>query len=74
VDRSDEAIQYSKKYHEQFPDESDTFFNIARAYAHKYCNELTLSVEKALPKSENRERALENLKKGSALNPTIQKY
>jgi tetratricopeptide (TPR) repeat protein len=60
VDRSDEAIQYSKKYHEQFPDESDTFFNIARAYAHKYCNELTLSGEKALPKSENRDRALEN--------------
>jgi tetratricopeptide (TPR) repeat protein len=69
VDRSDEAIQYSKKYHEQFPDESDTFFNIARAYAHKYCNELTLSGEKALPKSENRERALENLKKGLRAQP-----
>ena len=70
VGRDDlEAIQYSSKYHEQFPDESDTFFNIARAYAHKYCNELASSEEKALPKSENRKRALENLKNGLRAQP-----
>jgi tetratricopeptide (TPR) repeat protein len=69
VDRSDEAIQYSKEYHEQFPDESDTFFNIARAYARKYCNEVASSGQKALPNSENRRYAVENLRKGLRAQP-----
>jgi tetratricopeptide (TPR) repeat protein len=69
VGRTNEAIQYSRKYHEQFPDESDTFFNIARAYARKYCDELATSGEKVRAKSENRAHALENLKKGLRAQP-----
>ena len=67
--REDEAIKYSLAYHEQFPDESDTFFNIARAYALKYCHELESNGGIALPKSENRKHALEYLRKGLRAQP-----
>jgi len=67
--REDEAIRYSSEYHRQFPDESDTFFNIARAYAVKYCRELESDGNTALPHSENRKQALEYLRKGLRAQP-----
>lgn len=60
----DEAIQYSLEYHRQYPNETDSFFNIARAYIRKYCNELSRSGQKALPQSDNRKQALDYLNKG----------
>jgi len=60
----DEAIKFSLEYHRQFPDESDSFFNIARAYARKYCSELRATGKASLPDSENRRQALAYLRKG----------
>lgn len=67
--REDEAIEYSLEYHRQFPDESDTFFNIARAYALKYCRELESTGDTAALKSENRRQALEYLRRALRAQP-----
>lgn len=61
-DRLDDAIRYSREYHAVFPDESDTFFNEAYAYARKYCTELRASGEKSSPQSQNRLNALSKLR------------
>lgn len=65
----DEAIHYSLEYHRQYPDETDSFFNIARAYTRKYCKELVQSGSKVIPQSENRQRALEYLNKALQAQP-----
>jgi tetratricopeptide (TPR) repeat protein len=62
VNREDDAIRYSEEYHKLFPDESDSIFNVASAYAQKYCAELQ-SVSKTQDlNSENRQLALTKLK------------
>jgi hypothetical protein len=69
VDRLDEAIKYSESYHHRFLNEFDSVFNIACAYAQKYCIELRLS---GLPQdlnSENRKLALSRLKEALYAEP-----
>jgi len=62
VNREDEAIRYSEEYHKLFPSESDSIFNIASAYAQKYCAELRESGKTQDPESANRRQALSKLK------------
>lgn len=62
VDREDEAIRYSEEYHKLFPAESDSIFNMASAYAQKYCAELHTSGKIRDRESENRRQALSKLK------------
>lgn len=61
-DRLDDAIRYCHEFHAVFPDESDTYFNEAYAYAEKYCAELHASGAKANPESQNRLSALSKLR------------
>jgi tetratricopeptide (TPR) repeat protein len=61
VNRLDDAIKYSEEYHAAFPDESDALFNIAYAYAQKYCDELRTAGKDSLPASQNRASALSRL-------------
>ena len=62
VDRLDDAIRYSEEYHKLFPDESDSIFNVASAYAQKYCDELRAAGKSEYLDSENRRLALAKLK------------
>lgn len=62
VDRNDEAIRYSEEYHKLFPDEHDSIFNIASAYAQKHCSEIHRQEAEQGMNSENRKLALEKLK------------
>jgi tetratricopeptide (TPR) repeat protein len=62
ADRLDDSIKLSEQYHSLFPDESDTYFNIAYAYAHKYEEELRAAGLTTKPDSTNREKALSTLK------------
>jgi tetratricopeptide (TPR) repeat protein len=61
-DREDDAIRYSEKYHGQFPHETDSIFNVACAYAQKYCEEVRGSGGSQQLQSKNREQALSKLK------------
>jgi tetratricopeptide (TPR) repeat protein len=67
--REDEAIRFSKEYLQQFPDDTSTPFNLARAYARKYNAELRESGKHSAPHSENRKHALEYLEKGLCISP-----
>lgn len=69
--RLDDAIRYSQKYHELFPDESDSFFNIGYAYLLKYCIELRASEQQQILSSANRTQALDALKKGLRSQPEM---
>jgi tetratricopeptide (TPR) repeat protein len=60
--RLDDAIRYSEEYHRLFPDESDSIFNIAYAYAEKYNEELRTSGKTEDLQSTNRSLALSRLK------------
>jgi tetratricopeptide (TPR) repeat protein len=60
--RLDDAIRYSEEYHRLFPEESDSIFNIAYAFAEKYDAELFGSGKKDDPQSTNRSMALSKLK------------
>lgn len=71
--REDDAIQISEDYHKRFPDESDTFFNIACAYAQKYARELELRAMNEIPDSENRRLAMLNLRFGLKDQPEFAK-
>jgi tetratricopeptide (TPR) repeat protein len=66
-DRLDDSIRYSESYHAMFPAESDALYNVANAYARKYCRELRTGKKPADPK--NRELALSNLKEALARQP-----
>jgi tetratricopeptide (TPR) repeat protein len=59
----DESIRFSSEYHRHFPDDTDTFFNLARAYARKYCQTRSEIEETREPHSENRKQELERLEK-----------
>jgi len=67
--RLDDAIRYSEQYHRRFPDESDTFFNIAYAYGKKYCAAVRASGEKPGTQHEYRRLALQNLRDGLREQP-----
>jgi hypothetical protein len=67
--RVDDAIRYSEGYHKRFPDESDTFFNIAYGYGKKYCAELHARGEKPGTLHQYRDLALHNLKEGLSAQP-----
>jgi tetratricopeptide (TPR) repeat protein len=69
--RVDDAIRYSETYHAQFPEESDSFFNIAHGYCKKYCDELRASAKSQDPESHNRQLALKNLKEGLRFQPAF---
>jgi tetratricopeptide (TPR) repeat protein len=71
--REDDAIRISEDYHRRFPDESDTFFNIACAYAQKYGRELNEHGSNEIPNSENRRLALLNLRLGLKDQPDFAK-
>lgn len=62
VNREDEAIRYSEEYHKLFPSESDSIFNIASAYAQKYCAELRERGKTQDPESANCRQALSKQK------------
>jgi tetratricopeptide (TPR) repeat protein len=68
-DRLDDAIRYSEAYHKMFPAESDALYNIANAYARKYCREADAGEKHANP--EDRLRALANLKEALARQPAF---
>ena len=71
--REDDAIRISQDYHKRFPDEYDTFFNVACAYAQKYSHELREREIPADPESSNRRLALQNLKDGLKGEPEYAK-
>lgn len=71
--REDDAIRISKDYHARFPDENDTFFNIACAYAQKYSHELRERDIAKDPESPNRSLALKNLREGLKAEPEYAK-
>jgi len=71
--REDEAIRISQEYHNRFPDEDDTFFNIACAYAEKYSRELIEREISKDPESTNRRLAIQNLKQGLKGEPEFAK-
>jgi hypothetical protein len=61
-DRLTDSIKYSDAYHQLFPSEYDSVFNIACAYAQMYCRELHDSGQKQDLNSKNRRLALDKLK------------
>ncbi|HEY0797196.1 MAG TPA: tetratricopeptide repeat protein [Acidisarcina sp.] len=65
-DREDDAIAYSERYHQRFPDESDSLFNAASGYAQKYCKELQMG---KTSDSANRSKALDLLQKALTGEP-----
>jgi tetratricopeptide (TPR) repeat protein len=69
VDRPDDAIKYSEAYHARFPHEFDSVFNIACAYAQKYCEELRQTGQSQNLDSENRRRALTRLREALRSEP-----
>jgi hypothetical protein len=69
VDRLDDSIKYSEAYHRRFPNEFDSVFNIACAYAQKYCGELLLGDQTQKLDSENRKLALSKLKEALYSEP-----
>src|SRR3989454_10403680 len=72
-DRLDDAIRYSEEYHRLFPDESDSFFNVAYAYAQKYCLELRTAGTTEDTQSKNRASALSTLKEALREDPKMKK-
>jgi len=66
-DRLDDSIRYSQAYHAMFPNESDAPYNIANAYARKYCREVRAGGKEVDP--GNRQLALSNLKEALARQP-----
>jgi tetratricopeptide (TPR) repeat protein len=64
--RLDDSLRYSKEYLSAFPGDADTLFNVACAYAQKYCSEVR--PDKA-EESPNRKMALSNLRDALSRNP-----
>jgi hypothetical protein len=67
--REDDAIRYSQKYHQLFPDESDTLFNVACAYAQKYCCDIRRNRGSEPTATKNRQLALDTLKEALGCEP-----
>jgi tetratricopeptide (TPR) repeat protein len=67
--RADDAIRYSEEYHRLFPNESDSIFNVAYAYAQKYADELREKGQREDPQSHNRKLALANLRSALQRQP-----
>jgi tetratricopeptide (TPR) repeat protein len=68
VRRTDDAIKYSEEYHRLFPNESDSLFNIASAYAQKYCDEVR-KTGTANASSPSRRAALKKLEEALHAQP-----
>lgn len=68
-DRLDDSIRYSQAYHAMFPGESDALYNIAKAYAKKYCRGLQAGEKQAHP--SDRHLALSNLKEALDRQPAF---
>jgi tetratricopeptide (TPR) repeat protein len=64
--RLQEAIRYSEEYLRQFPQSSESLFNLACAYAQLYCQQLSSGTE-ASPK--NRDQALRYLEAALQIDP-----
>lgn len=71
ANRLDESITLSEQYHSLFPDESDTYFNVAYAYANKYSEELGAARLPSKSDSANREKALSTLKLALSKQPDM---
>jgi tetratricopeptide (TPR) repeat protein len=73
----DESIRFSNEYHRHFPDDTDAFFNLARAYVRKYNAELQETGKHSATHSENYKHALAYLDRGLRANrdyfPTFKK-
>ena len=67
--REHDAIKYSDDYHARFPDESDSLFNSACAFAQLYCKEIKDCKMSADLSSEFRRKALEKLREGLLIEP-----
>jgi hypothetical protein len=70
-ERLDDAIRLSEEYHRIFPDETDSLFNIAYASAWKYCKELQASGQSENLTSENRRKAISNLRQALQDQPDM---
>lgn len=64
--RLDDAMRYCMQYLNTFPGDPDTLFNVACAYAQKYCGEV--GQDKA-DQSDNRKMALSTLRDALSRNP-----
>ncbi len=69
--RLDDAIRYSREYHQLFPEETDSLFNIAYAFAGKYCEELRVDGIEGKYESENRKQALSFLREALLDQPEM---
>lgn len=67
--RENDAIRYSRQYHEAFPEESDALFNVACAYAQKYCKQTRSGKETTTANAEDRRLALANLREALEADP-----
>jgi tetratricopeptide (TPR) repeat protein len=65
-ERLDDAIRYSEEFHAAFPCESDSIFNVAYAYALKYCQEIRRGNGRD---SQNRTEALSKLRQALEAQP-----
>jgi tetratricopeptide (TPR) repeat protein len=64
--RLDDAVRYSSEYLNAFPGDADTLFNMACAYAQKYCSEARPDEAEESP---NRKTALSTLRDALSRNP-----
>jgi hypothetical protein len=68
--RLDDSIRYSERYHELFPDETDSLFNVAYAYCRKYCQGLVAG-EAPQAASASRQKALSALRQALRDQPDM---
>ncbi|MGH9823993.1 MAG: hypothetical protein ACREDR_12160, partial [Blastocatellia bacterium] len=69
--REDDSIEYSKKYLQSFPSDTNPLFNLSYAYGRKYCNELRAAGVPELLNSQSRLDALSNLRKALLDQPKM---
>jgi tetratricopeptide (TPR) repeat protein len=68
--RVDDAIRYSQEYHKQFPEETDSYFNVSHGYWKKYCEELRANGKSQNLESSNRKAAVDNLREALQFQPS----
>lgn len=73
-DRLQDSIKYSQDFLHNFPEASDSMFNIALAYAKLYCRELKSAGKVAELDSDNRKRALEYMEEALKRDPDYRKH
>ena len=70
-ERADDAIAYSKQYLSFFPDDTDPLFNIAYAYASKYCRDSKYDDQRDARRKENLKLTLSTLKEALRDQPAM---